>query len=57
MSKIEPNGWLQPIKNGYPMLEAEYLRLEPVKMPINKAKTEALASVRARWLRGQDSNL
>ena len=54
---IEPNEWLQPIKNGYPALEAEYLRLEPAKMPINKAKTEALTSVRARWLRGQDSNL
>ena len=49
---IEPNEWLQPIKNGYPALEAEYLRLEPTKVPINKAKTEALASVRARWLRG-----
>jgi DNA invertase Pin-like site-specific DNA recombinase len=49
---IEPSEWLQPIKNGYPALEAEYLRLEPAKMPINKAKTEALASVRAHWLRG-----
>ena len=47
---IEPNEWLQPIKNGYPALEAEYLRLEPAKMPINKAKTEALTSVRAHWL-------
>ena len=54
---IEPNEWLQPIGNGYPALEKEYLRLEPAKMPINKAKTEALTSVRARWLRGQDSNL
>jgi len=47
---IEPNEWLQPIGNGYPALEKEYLRLEPAKMPINKAKTEALTSVRARWL-------
>ncbi len=53
---IEPSEWLQPIKNGYPALEAGYLRLEPAKMPINKAKTEALASVRARWLPGWDSN-
>ena len=53
---IEPNEWLQPIKNGYPALEAEYLRLEPAKMPINKAKTEALTSVRAHWLGGRDSN-
>ncbi|HRR39322.1 MAG TPA: recombinase family protein [Candidatus Paceibacterota bacterium] len=48
---IEPNEWLQPIKNDYPALEAEYLRLEPAKMPINKAKTEDLTSVRSRWLR------
>ena len=53
---IEPNEWFQPIKNGYPVLEAEYLRLEPTKLPLNKAKTEALASVRARWRRGWDSN-
>ncbi len=49
---IEPNEWLQPIGNGYPALEKEYLRLEPTKMPMNKAKTEALTSVRAHWLRG-----
>ncbi len=49
---IEPNEWFVPIKNDYPALEAEYLRLEPTKMPINKAKTEALTSVRAHWLRG-----
>ena len=48
---IEPNEWLVPIKNDYPGLKAEYLRLEPTKTPMNKAKTEALASVRARWLR------
>ena len=53
---IEPNEWLQPIKNDYPALEAEYLRLEPTKMTINKAKTEVLTSVRARWLPGSDSN-
>lgn len=49
---IEPNEWLVPIKNEYPALEAEYQRLEPTKMPVNKAKTEALTSVRAQWLRG-----
>jgi len=48
---IEPNEWLVPIKNEYPALEAEYLRLEPTKMPMDKAKTEALTSVRAHWLR------
>ena len=49
---IEPNEWFVPIKNEYPALQAEYLRLEPAEMLINKAKTEALASVNARWLRG-----
>lgn len=37
---IQANEWLQPIREGYPALEAEYFRLEPAKMPINKAKTE-----------------
>lgn len=46
---IEPNEWLVPIKNGYPALEAEYLRLEPHKTPLNKAKTEVLTSVLTRW--------
>lgn len=48
---IEPNEWLVPIKNEYPALEAEYLRLEPHKMPMDKAKTETLASINTRWLR------
>ena len=34
------------------MREKKYVWLELNKMPMNKAKTEALASVRARWLRG-----
>ena len=41
--------WLQPIREGYHDLEAEYIGLEPAKRPLNKAKTEDLASVRARW--------
>ena len=53
---IEANEWLQPIENGYPALEKEYLRLEPSKKPINKVKTEAIASVRTRWLGELDSN-
>ena len=52
----EPNEWLQLIGNGYPALEKEYLRLEPTKIPMNKAKTEVLTSVRARWLGDLDSN-
>ena len=53
---IEPNEWFVPIKNGYPVLEKKYIRLELDKMPMNKAKTEALASVRARWGRHWELN-
>ena len=53
---VEPYKWFVPIKNNYSVLEKEYLRLEPTKLPPNKAKTEAIASVRARWRRGWDSN-
>ena len=48
---IEPNEWFILMKNNYPALEKEYLRLEPMKIGTNEVKTEALASVRARWLR------
>ncbi len=54
---VEANEWLKPIAEGYPALEEEYLRLEPTKMPLNKHKTEVLASVRQRWQGRQDSNL
>ena len=53
---IEPNEWFAPIKNKYPALEAEYLRLEPTIMSLNKTKTEVLTPVRSRWLRRWDSN-
>ena len=53
---IEPNEWLVPIKNEYPVLEKEYLRLERDKMLTPKAKTEALASVHARWGGYRDLN-
>jgi DNA invertase Pin-like site-specific DNA recombinase len=46
---IQANEWLQPIKEKYPALEAEYLKLEPTKRRMNKAKREGLASLRARW--------
>ncbi len=46
---IDSNDWLVPIKNDYPALEKEYLGLELGKTQMNKAKTEALTSVRARW--------
>ncbi len=54
---IKPYEWLKPIAKNYPSLEKEYLALEPTKIPLNKAKTEALTSVRARWQGRQDSNL
>ncbi len=54
---VSANDWLQPIGNSYPALKEEYLALEPLETVLNKAKTEAIASVRLRWLRGQDSNL
>ncbi len=54
---IEANEWFVPIKNDYPALEKEYLRLEPTKMPMNEAQIEALASISARWLPREDSNL
>lgn len=47
---IQANEWLVPIQNGYPALKEKYERLELNKTPLNKAKTEALASVRANWL-------
>lgn len=53
---IEPNEWFVPIENGYPELEKKYIGLEPTKLPLNKAKTEALTSVRAHWLGDRDSN-
>ena len=53
---IQGNEWLQPISNGYPALEKEYLRLEPAKNRTNKAKIEAIASIRTQWLPGRDSN-
>ena len=53
---IQANEWLVPIENGYPALKAEYERLELHKLPLNKTKTEALASVRLNWSGCRDSN-
>ncbi|MFH1854946.1 MAG: recombinase family protein [bacterium] len=46
---IEPNEWFVPIQKAYPALEKEYLGLELGENSLNKAKTEALTSVRAQW--------
>jgi len=48
---IEPNKWFVPIKNSYPALEKEYLRLELDEKPYTSAQTESLSSIRAHWLR------
>jgi hypothetical protein len=48
---IETNDWLVPIKNEYPSLEKEYARLELKEKTVTKAQTEALAAIRAHWLR------
>lgn len=53
---IKPNEWLVPIQQGYKELDKKYLSLELDKNLSNKAKTEALSSVRAHWLGDRDSN-
>ena len=53
---IEPNEWFAEIENDYPALEKEYIGLEPTKMPLNRAKIEAIASIRARWGAQRESN-
>ncbi len=55
--RIETNEWLVPIKDTYPKLEEDYLRLEPQQVLDNKERTELLTPVRLRWLPGEDSNL
>jgi site-specific DNA recombinase len=49
---IEPNEWLAAIGNNYGELEKEYLRLEPHRMQMNKAQSDAFTSLRTHWLRG-----
>lgn len=46
---IEPKPYFRPIQEGYKALEADYLSLEPMKLPLNKAKTELFDSVLTRW--------
>ena len=48
--RIEMNEWLVPIKNEYPKLEADYLRLEPLQVLENKERTELFNPVRRMWL-------
>jgi len=46
---ISMNDWFIPIKNNYLSLEKDFLRLEPNKKTLNKAKTADLTAVIARW--------
>lgn len=50
--RIETNEWLVPIKDTYPKLEEDYLRLEPLQVLENKERTERLDPVRRMWLLG-----
>ena len=50
--RIETNEWLVPIKDTYPKLEEDYLRFEPLQVPVNKERTELLDPVRLMWLLG-----
>ena len=54
---IQAEEWFQCVKDGYKPLEAEYLRLELNKKPLNKAKSEQLRSLITRWHGMQESNL
>jgi hypothetical protein len=53
---LEPNEWLIPIRDSYPTLEEELLRLEPAITSMNKGKMEALLPIRSRWQTIRDSN-
>ena len=50
--EIELNEWLQPIKNVYPELEAEYRRLEPALVSSDGGKNNDLDALRLRWRGG-----
>ena len=53
---LETMDYFVPIKNGAPALQLAYQRLELGEKPATKVQTEALASIRAQWRRGWDSN-
>ena len=54
---IETNEWLVPIKEDYPALEEEYLRLKPEKNLLYSGVSSNLEPIRTRWLGREDSNL
>ena len=53
---IQAEEWFETVKVGYQPLLQEYLRLELDKQPLNKAKSEQLSSLIARWHGWRESN-
>jgi len=53
---IETNEWLVPIKEDYPALEKEYLRLKPEKNLSYSSVSSNLEPIRTSWLGREDSN-
>ena len=53
---LEPNEWLIPIKEKYPILEEQFLGLEPAESLLNTRENEGLVSVCSLWKPIRDSN-
>ena len=53
---MEPNEWLIPIKVKYPVLEEQFLGLEPAESFLNTRENEGLVSVCSQWKPIRDSN-
>lgn len=53
---IQAYDWFVPIGNDAPLLIEEYERVRTDKNLSDKARTEAIASVRTKWLGKRDSN-
>lgn len=53
---IEANEWLVPIKEDYPALEKEYLRLKSTKNLLYSGVSSNLEPIRSQWLGREDSN-
>ena len=47
---IEANEWLVPIKEDYPALEKEYLRLKSTKNLLYSGVSSNLEPIRSQWL-------
>ena len=49
---IEESGWLTPIRQEYPEIEADYLRLEPAKTDLIELGDKIFSPVCDNWLPG-----